>query len=194
MPIVQNSVNADIAGEIALEQDHGIAGQWTTSRTGLVGQITVASELHLTSWVAPRTTPVTSITTYCTVASATITLQRMGLYTVDSTGLTLVASTAHDAALWQAVQAYTKNVTETGVVLQAGQRYALGVLFVGTTAPTLVCNGDAGVNAALKGAINYTEPWLVARVATQTVLPTTVTAANVVASTSATGRILARIA
>lgn len=200
---ISNSSNVDIAAEIAIQAEHGLVGQWTTPRRlDLTGQILTASELHLTSWIAPRTEAVTQISTWCTVASATITKQELGIYTVSDAGaLTLVASTTHDAAIWQAALIYTKALT-AGVTLTAGTRYALGALFVGTTAPTMVCTGTStndattqtGVlTAAVKQSILFAAPWKVARVASQTTMPATVAAASVVVSTNLAGQLVARV-
>jgi hypothetical protein len=68
-------------------------------------------------WTSPATPP------------ATITLARIGLYTVDAAeNITLVASTANDTALFKTANTeYAKPLT-TPYAVVAGQRYCLGLL------------------------------------------------------------------
>ena len=78
-----------------------------------------------------------------TTAASGLTLARMGLYTFDETTATLVARTASDTTLFTATNTlYTRSFDTTGgypatYTLQAGQRYALGSICVGTTMPSL---------------------------------------------------------
>lgn len=67
-------------------------------------------------------------------ASATVTLARLGLYSVDGSGnLALIQGTTSDTALLGSTNAlYTKAITSASVT--RGTRYAIGVLVVGTTA------------------------------------------------------------
>lgn len=69
-------------------------------------------------------------------AAASVTLARVGLYTVDSAGnLALVASTANDTTLFATINTmYTKTWT-TPVTVNGGQQYAVGVLVTATTMP-----------------------------------------------------------
>ena len=93
------------------------------------------------SYFTPRTSAtIASIRTIVgTTATATPTLNRIGLYTVDGSGnLTLVASTTHDASLWSATSTrYTKALSSSYAITR-GTRYAVGVLSVGSTAPSLL--------------------------------------------------------
>lgn len=190
------SVNIDIAAAIAVSDNHGAAGQFTVNRSLLAGQIMTASELHLTSWLAPRSETVNTITTWCNAAGVGPTLQRMGIYTINDDGsLTLVGNTANDATLWLAAQAYVKTMAAP-LALVAGQRYALGTLaVVAATAPTLVAAGQVTgtIVSAVEQAIYFSSPWKVARVATQTDLVVSYASNLVVVSTSSTGPVAAKL-
>jgi len=76
-----------------------------------------------------------------TTAAAGLTLARMGIYTMDETTATLVARTASDTTLFTtASTAYTRSLATTGgfpasYTVNAGSRYAVAVICVGTTAP-----------------------------------------------------------
>jgi hypothetical protein len=77
------------------------------------------------------------------VIAVGLTLARMGLYTFDETTATLVARTASDTTLFTATNTlYTRSFDTSGgypatYTLQAGQRYGLGLICVGTTMPTM---------------------------------------------------------
>jgi hypothetical protein len=76
-----------------------------------------------------------------TTAAAGLTLARMGIYTMDETTATLVARTASDTTLFTTVStAYTRSLSTAGgfptsYTCNAGSRYAVAVICVGTTAP-----------------------------------------------------------
>jgi len=78
------------------------------------------------------------------IASGSLTLARMGLYTFDETTATLVARTASDTTLFAATSTlYTKLFDTAGgypasYQLVAGTRYGVAVICTGTTMPTLV--------------------------------------------------------
>lgn len=67
------------------------------------------------------------------------TKNRIGLYTADaSDNLTLVASTAHDATLWDTSNATVDKALSSSYAVTRGVRYAIGVLIVGSSqGPTL---------------------------------------------------------
>jgi hypothetical protein len=99
---------------------------------------------------------------------------RLGLYTFDGTTATLVARTDSDVTLLGTTNTvFTRAFSTTGgypstYTLQAGTRYAIAVLYVGTTAPT-VYTAFANIPAALSSL----GPRLSGYVAAQTDLPTT---------------------
>jgi hypothetical protein len=84
-------------------------------------------------------------------AAAGLTLARMGLVTYDeATGTaTLVAQTASDTSLFAATRtAYTRSFSTAGgfpasYTLNAGTRYGVALLCIGTTTPTI--QGNAGL-------------------------------------------------
>lgn len=73
------------------------------------------------------------------VAASGLTLSRMGLYTFDENTATLVARCASDTSLFAATNtAYQRSLNTTGgypstYTLNAGTRYGIGVICVGTT-------------------------------------------------------------
>ncbi len=106
-------------------------------------------------------------------ASAGLTYAAMGLYTFDGTTATLVARTASDTTLFNSTNtAYTRSFDTTGgfpasYQLVAGERYAVGVLVTGTTAP----NVYAGL--FVPNTVNALAPRLTGAASGQTSLPTT---------------------
>jgi hypothetical protein len=98
---------------------------------------------------------------------------RLGLYAFDGTTATLVARTDSDVTLLGTTNTvFTRAFSTTGgypstYTLQAGTRYAIAVLYVGTTAPT-VYTAFANIPAALSSL----GPRLSGYVASQTDLPT----------------------
>lgn len=120
-----------------------------------------------------------TVTTVRTVTSspqaAGLTLARMGLYTASGDDVTLVAQTANDTSLWTAQSTqYTRTFDTAGGYpasynLVKGQRYALGIIAVGTTMPQLYGNGFS------LSTINALAPRLCTLASGQTDLPTTFT-------------------
>jgi hypothetical protein len=87
----------------------------------------------------------------------------MGLYTFDETTATLVARTASDTTLFTTVStAYQRSLSTVGgfpaaYTLNAGTRYAVGVLAVGTTAPNFAGRstgvGVSGLTPRMNAAV-----------------------------------------
>jgi len=101
-----------------------------------------AGTIYWTFFTPSVSITVSSITMVSgTTAASGLTLARMGLYTFDETTATLVARTASDTALFGTVStAYQRSLSTTGgypatYTLNAGTRYGVGVICVGTTAP-----------------------------------------------------------
>jgi len=104
-------------------------------------------QLRLTYFTAKRTELVASVRVIVNTAQVGATLARIGVYEVnDSTGgLTLVASTANDTALWSSTGPITKALSASFTKTR-GKRYAVGLLVVGTsTAPQF--SGSAAINS-----------------------------------------------
>jgi hypothetical protein len=96
-------------------------------------------------------------------AAAGLTLARMGIYTYPTDGgtATLVARTASDTSLFAATSTlYTRSLDTTGgypatYTLQAGTRYGVAYVCVGTTQPQLVGRAvQAAVGASLSPRIS----------------------------------------
>jgi hypothetical protein len=126
---------------------------------------------RFTFFTARKTETVTQIRTISgSTAAATSTLCRVGIYSVDGSGnLTLIASIANDTALWAATNtAYTKSLSASFTKTR-GNRYAVGLLFVGTTAPTF-----AGINTGFAGTEFGIAPRLGGYTSSNADLPATV--------------------
>jgi hypothetical protein len=150
------------------------SGEETLDRLHMTGNLALASgALDLSYFTARKTEDVTQVlsVTRGTAASG-LTLARMGLYAVaDDGSLTLLGGTANDTSLWTgAFTEYVRTIPTSGKT--RGRRYAVGLLAVGTTMPTLY-------GAGLHGAIATTAPRLTARLPSQTDLPATIAAASV---------------
>jgi len=110
------------------------------------------------------------------VATGTPTLVRYGLYAIDGAGAgTLVAATSSDTSQLAATNTtYTKAWT-TPYAKVAGQRYAVAVLTVASTAGSLTGIATSGFSAELAVA-----PRITGRLNSQTDLPSTFTDASLV--------------
>jgi hypothetical protein len=136
------------------------------------------SRLTLTYFTARKSEPITQVRTFTRgIAAATITLNRIGIYSVAANGdLTLVASTVNDVSLWSGTFAtYTRSLTSTWSK-QAGRRYAWGFLSVATTGPKLsgvlpVSGGEGGQGPRINGSVD-----------SQTDLPSSITSGTVATS------------
>lgn len=130
------------------------AGIDTFDRYMAITLALVSGTVYLTTFTPTKTITVSQISmgTY-TPASAGLTLARMGLYTFDETTFTLVARTASDTTLFNSINTvYTRVFDTTGgypssYTLQAGVRYALGVICVGTTMPEVA--SSLGLNSTI---------------------------------------------
>jgi hypothetical protein len=114
------------------------------------------------------------------VASATpagsgLTMARLGLYTVSGNNVTLVARTANDTTVFTSTfTQYTRFFDTAGGFpatynLIRGQRYALGIIVVGSTMPNVYGNGFT------LGSLNALPPRQSAVITGQTDLPSTAT-------------------
>lgn len=133
-----------------------------------------AGSVHLTYFTARKTETINNIRmlTDATPAVGT-TLARMGVYSVDGGGnLTLLAASANDVTIFDdAYSPYLKALT-TPFAKVKGTRYAVAVLFTGTTPPTITGMTVSGADAALP-------PRLCGLVAGQADLPASITAGTV---------------
>jgi hypothetical protein len=113
------------------------------------------------------------VVTAATAASGT-TLARLGLYTFDGTTATLVARTAADTSLFAGTNtAYIRSFDTTGgypatYTLQAGQRYAMGIIWTGSSPANLYTAFEL-----IPSAMSALGPRMTGLVTGQTDLPTT---------------------
>jgi hypothetical protein len=135
----------------------------------------VSGTVYLAYFTPTIDLTVSQITMGAGLASATLTLARMGLYTVDSSDVaTLVAQTASDTTLFLSNQTnYTRSFSTAGgfpatYSLVAGSRYAVGVIVVGTTMGSLL-----GVGGSNNGSAYLVAPRVTSSRAGQTDLTTT---------------------
>jgi hypothetical protein len=127
-----------------LDPDDLTTGESTFSRRNVSSNSVASSTgvIRLTYFTAKKTETITQVRTISGVTAATsATLCRVGVYSVDGSGnLTVVAlSPAAESTLWAAANtAYTRTFTASFTKTK-GQRYAVGLLYVGTgTAPTMI--------------------------------------------------------
>lgn len=129
------------------------SGEPTMPRLNANGTVSAPTGVcRFAMFTARKTETVTQIRTITGAAAASgVTLCRIGVYSVDAAdNLTLVASTTNDTSLWIATTTvYTKALT-AGFSKVRGTRYAVGLLFVGSGAPTWVGNSTL---LASEGAI-----------------------------------------
>lgn len=171
------------ASDIAiLDRGHSLPNATETmSRVSISGNFNLTAGQLTFAYFTPRINrTLATVKTYTAAATPTaMTLVRIGLYSADpSTGdLTLIASTANDTTLFAAAStAYARALTvATGVT--KGSRYAWGLLQVGGATPPKLY-GQITV-----GAVNSDLPIIAAAVASQTDLPSTVTAASLTSTT-----------
>jgi hypothetical protein len=162
----------------ATDLDALSSGEATLPRR-MVGSSTISisnGSMRLTYFTARKSETIASIRTATgAVAAAGATLARVGIYSVASNGnLTLVASIANDTTLWIATNTqYTRSLSAS-FAKQRGQRYAVGVLIVGSSTAPQFCG---------QGVLPPTEAVVAPRLAglsiSHTDLPATVAAASV---------------
>lgn len=118
----------------------------TFSRSHLAfnGAALVSGQVVFVFFTPLVTTTVSQITmSVVATAASGLSLARMGLFTFDESTATLVARTASDTTLFTATRTvYTRAFNTTGgfpatYTLNAGTRYGVGVIAIGTTMPTL---------------------------------------------------------
>lgn len=107
--------------------------------------------MRVTYFTATKTETIASVRTVTgSTAASGATLCRIGIYSAESDGaITKIAETANDTSLWASTAtAYTKALSAS-VQLVKGKRYAVGILYVGSTAPTMC--GLTGLQGAELG-------------------------------------------
>jgi hypothetical protein len=112
-------------------------------RFSAVTQIGLTSGITWWTFFTPQKTITVSQIAMATQGNAAsgLTVAKFGLYTFDETTATLVAKTTSDTTLFNATYSvFTKSFdgSPATYTLQAGTRYGVAVLLVGTTMPVLV--------------------------------------------------------
>ena len=152
------------------------SGEALFSRAITVNEIgLVSGRLHLTYWTAVTTGTADHVLTATgATAAATVTYAAVGLYAVNADGsLSLAGQTADlHASLWGLTFANYNSVLAAAFPRSAGSRYAMGLLCVGTTMPTIV-------GADPYGAFTNVAPTMSSYLDGLSVLPQSVTAAQV---------------
>lgn len=157
-------------------------GSMSSRRFGLtgVGTTSATQALNLSFFRAPINYQVTTLGTITgsTIAAGT-TLIRFGLYALTPGGpLTLIGSTPNDATLFGVASTRSSKALSSSVAVTKGSWYAVGVLYVGATAPTLA----ALLATAITNVPLLSAPRLNGTVAGQTDLPSSVANASIAAS------------
>lgn len=132
--------------------------------------------LRLTFFTARKTETITSVRTATGgTAAAGTTLARLGVYREEADGsITLLGSTANDVTLFSSAStSYTRTLTAPFPKV-AGVRYAVGVLVVATTPPSI--QALSGAAAAVEASV---APRLNGTIASLSDLPTTSSSASV---------------
>lgn len=127
------------------------SGEEVLPRDDVTGALALVSGVcYFSYFTARKTEAITQVQTETdATAGATLTIARVGLYTAIGGTLTLVASSTNDTAMWNAANTvYAKALTASWSKV-AGQRYALGIIAVGTTMPTLSAIGVRPLSVAL---------------------------------------------
>jgi len=152
------------------------SGQATFNRQIINGYPSPGTgNLRLTYFTARKSETVVSFRTIVTTLATTVTLSRIGLYTVDGSGnLTLVASTTNDVDLWRATAGSITKALTTSYAVTRGQRYAVGLLIVNSGTACLLAG-----NIQVGSAEAATAPRLSGFVGSQTDLPSTVASGSV---------------
>jgi len=150
-----------------------------------------SGSLRFTYFRARKTEAINTVRLYTGgTAGAGLTLARVGIYAEDGSGnLTLVASTANDTTLFGAAFTSYNGALQAPWSKTANARYALGLLVVGTTAPTFY--GLPTQAPGLPSDEMAVSPRLTGLLSSQADLPASVPGNSVV--TSGQGAIYARL-
>jgi hypothetical protein len=135
-------LDAKAANTTLIGNSHNLSNAvFTMDRSGTLASFSNTSGvLWLTAFTAVSSFSATQITLGTGAASSGLTTARMGLYSVNASNVaTLVAETANDTTLFTSAGAiYTRSFsTARGLPasysIVAGQRYAFGLIIIGTT-------------------------------------------------------------
>lgn len=139
----------------------------------------VAQQLHLSYFTATRTELCTQFLYGVGGTTGTATLLRLGFWTVDSSGnlTALVGNTTHDSNLLAGTGSVSGSTysakfkaATANFIKQAGVRYAVGCLYDGSVAPTIL-----GQTISQGQALTNITPPRMRNIASQSSLPNTLT-------------------
>ena len=146
------------------------SGETSLPRYSITGDLSFSSGvLALGAWTAVTSGIATSVRVGVgATAAAGLTYAAVGIYSIDGSGNgTLVASTGdvHGSAFGSTFTAYDLAFSGGNFNRQAGKRYAVGILCVGTTPPSF---GSANFPNYVFGQL---QPWLNGGIGSLSVLP-----------------------
>lgn len=149
-------VEADIGASLLLSQPTGQL--CTLPRAQQIDVTLTSGELNLTYFQSPIDLTASHVGIVSgSTAGVGVTLAKLGLYSVDSSGnLTLIGSTANTTSLFAASYTPYETALAASTELARGSVYAFGLVVTATTMPTL--NGafvidDANLPPRLCGAL-----------------------------------------
>lgn len=168
-------LNGDAFGNLAGNLNQSLSVVDVYPRTGNSNATVTSGTAYLTFFTPMWSATISSlsIVSATTLASGT-SLARLGLYTFDGTTATLVARTASDTSLLSTTNTvFTRTLSAVGgfpetYTLQAGTRYALGFIFVGSTPGTVYT-----AFTSLPAAISSLSPRVGGAIPLQSDLPAT---------------------
>jgi hypothetical protein len=155
-------------------------GEETVLRSGSTTSVSLASgSMFLAHFTARKTETTTQVRMLSgSTPAASLTLAKIGLYSIAANGDgTLVASTASDTTLFNSGSTTYTRSWAVAYAKVAGQRYALAVLVVGTTAGQVV-----GISTGSSGAELAITPRVTGTLAAQADLPASYLAASLITS------------
>lgn len=134
----------------------------------------VSGTVGLTYFTATKTETITQLAMHSTGQAAVgTTLARYGVYSVNGNDVTLIASTPNDVALFAAgFTRYPKALSSPWNKI-AGQRYAIAVLVLAATMPSMMCGNVNG--ATIFDTVYGLAPRISGSIVGQTDLPNTFT-------------------
>jgi|SRR5262245_51157832 len=162
--------------------DQPTEGMFVTNRRfmGTTAISATSGQMRIVYFTAIRTETLANLAVNGSTVAAGLTLIRFGLYRQDSDPfttqypLTLIAGTANDLTVFNAVNARFIRATQAPYTVTEGQRYAFAVLQIGTTPASLVGN-TVGAGGSGGQAINRRNPSIAGILNGQTDLPATIT-------------------
>jgi hypothetical protein len=172
-----NNTYIALAASFAAHGEALTSGEAVFARVAASGSVAMSTEvLVLTYWTAVSSNAACNTVTTATTGTAAsgLTYANIGVYSVASNGnLTLVASTGNlSSTLWKSTYTTYVSSLTASFSRSAGLQYALGVLAVGTTPPSL-----AGAQPA--GGFLDVAPLLSGSVSSQSTLPSSLTSGSI---------------